>query len=54
MANCWQALFSPHEDFYLRQSNAGQWIIIGRLSVRPLQSSQESIYRPEKHGNIGI
>ena len=43
-------------NFYLRRSNAGLWIIIGRrccLSVCLCESSQGSLYRPEKHGNIG-
>ena len=39
--------------FYLRRSNAGLWIIIGCCCCSSCESSQESIYRPEKHGNIG-
>ena len=36
-------------DFLPAAKHAGLWIIIGC----PSQSSQESLYRPEKHGNIG-
>ena len=33
--------------------HAGLWIIIGRCLSSSLQSSQGSVYRPEKHGIIG-
>ena len=40
------------EEFLPAAKHAGLWIIIGPI-VRPSQSSQGSLYRPEKHGNMG-
>ena len=44
-ALCGLCLFLP------AAKHAGLWIIIGRCLASSLQSSQGSLYRPEKHGN---
>ena len=41
--------FPDLRHFYLLRSNAGLWIIIGRLLLLLFESSQGSLYRPEKH-----
>ena len=38
-------------SLFLPAKHAGQWIIIGPVCL--LDSSQGSLYRPEKHGIIG-